>query len=135
MKKRLMWDAFGQRGAVVSSQKGGNDRKRSGAVRTQAGGSGQAKRSETKGGVLIALYLHTCEVYIRCSAQGNCMARTNAERGCARPREDSECCGARPSDALELHDRCRNVGAMLLLALDLLPNVARIGTLQRVGLN
>jgi hypothetical protein len=68
-----MRDAFGQRGAVVGSQKGGwacarNDRKRSGAVGTQAGGSGQAKRSETKGGVLIAPYLHTCEVYMWCSA-------------------------------------------------------------------
>ena len=58
------------------------------------------------------------------------MARTNAERSCARLREDSECCGARPSDASELRDWCRNVSATSLLALDLLPNVAGIGTLH-----
>ena len=60
------------------------------------------------------------------------MARTNAERGCARPREDSEHCGARPSNASELCDQCRNIGATSLVALDLHPNVAGIGMLHCV---
>jgi hypothetical protein len=68
-------------------------------------------------------------VYIKCSARGNCVARTNAERGCARPREDSE----RDRWTLsELRDQCWNVSATSLLALDLHPNIAGIGTLQRL---
>ena len=59
----------------------------SGAVGTQAGGSGQAKRSETRGGVLIALYLDTCERYIRCGARGDRVVHTNAECGCAQPSD------------------------------------------------
>ena len=99
----------------------------SGAIGTQAGGSGQAKRNETKGGVLIAEYLGTWEaIYIlRCTR---------------RPRGTYECgtrlcatagrLGARPSDVSGLRSRCRSVGIVSQLALNLRPNVAGIGTLH-----
>ena len=57
------------------------------------------------------------------------MVCTKAERGCARPWEDSE---RDRQTLLELRERRRNVGATSLLALDLHPNVAGIGTLQRL---
>ena len=55
------------------------------------------------------------------------MVCTKAERSCVQPQEDSE----RDRQTLsELRDRCRNVGTTSLLALDLHPNVAGIGTLH-----
>ena len=59
------------------------------------------------------------------------MIHTNVECGCVRLWEDLEHCGVQPSDVSELCNQCRNVSMMLLLALDLHPNIARIGTLHR----
>ena len=56
------------------------------------------------------------------------MACTNAERDCGKTRNGAEC---DRRTLLELRDQCRNVGATSLLDLDLHPNVAGIGTLQR----
>ena len=102
----------------------------SGAVRTQAGGSGQAKRSETRDRVLIAESLSTWEaIYI--------LRRTRRPRGTyesgTRLCATAGRLGARPSDASGLRSRCRNVRIALWFTLDLRPNVAGIGTLHRVS--
>ena len=58
------------------------------------------------------------------------MVHTEAERGCAQPREDSEDCGVRLSDTLEACSQCQNIRIVSQFALNLGPNVARIGMLH-----
>ena len=75
-------------------------------------------------------YLCTQGSSIYCSTRGDHVVCTEAECGCAQLWEDLEACGAQPCSVLELCDWCWNIGAMSLLALNLHPNVARIGTLH-----
>ena len=85
------------------------------------------KRNETKGGVLIAeLSTYTGVLYIlRCTRRPHGMYESGT-RLCATVGR----LGAQPSDASEPYGRHRNVSATSLLALDLHPNVAGIGTLH-----
>ena len=116
-----MYTAFGQ-GARWSARE-----RVLGAIGTQAGGSGQAKRNETKGGVLIAqLTTYMGNIYkAQCTRQLRGMYKCGT-RLCATAGR----LGAQPSDTSGLRSWCRDVSATSLLALDLHPNVAGIGTLH-----
>ena len=98
-----------------------------GAVGTQAGGSGQVKRSETRGGVLIAEYLSTQKVIyiLRCTRRPRGMYESGTWLCATAGRLE-----ARPSDVSGLCSHCRNIGATSLLTLDLCSNVAGIGMLH-----
>ena len=120
------------RGAMVSSVRVlGTCARRlewSGAVGTQAGRSGWAKRNSTRGRVRLTEYLSTREaLYI--------LRRTRRPRGTyesgTRLCATAGRLGARPSDASGLRSRCQNVGIALRFALDLRPNIAGIGTLHQ----
>ena len=89
-------------------------------------GTGETKRN--KCGVQLTEYLSTRKaIYILRRTRRPCGTYESGMRQCAIAGR----LGARPSDASGLRSWCQNVSVTLLLALDLHPNVAGIGTLQR----